>query len=110
MKGPQYMDRKQREKEMREMYPKQFNHPEIRPGEIWLGDQIFDLAIAHQMIYSTNGLPNTRLGNPSLREREGCGDFKFDYRPLFADLQEVLALEEKSAQEKKQGQEMPGSS
>lgn len=101
------MDCAQKEKEIREKYPQKFSHPEIRPGGIWLGDQIVELAMANEMVYRANGLPSIRLGNPSLRKREGCGDFEFDHRPMFANLQEVMALEEKYKLEKQQGQEEP---
>lgn len=93
----------QQEKEMREQYPDMFTHPELLPGEVFIGSQVVDVVYFNVNIYRQNGLPSARVGNPTLGKLKGHGE-EFQFHPVFVNLMELIAAEEKIKREERGAQ------
>ena len=94
------MDQSQREKEMREQYPDAFTHPELMPGEVFIGSQVVDVVYLNVGIYQQNGVASARVGNPTLGKLKGF-DREFQFHPVFVNLHELIVAEEKIKKEEK---------
>ena len=94
----------EKEREMREKYPDMFNHPELKDGEVYIHSGIVcDAADAQVAVYKSAGLTSARLGKAFLGKLKGL-DGDFNFHPIFANLEEVIIVEDKYNKEKKRSQ------
>jgi len=92
----------EREARMRQEFPAMFNHPQARSNEIWIGNQIFEVAYQNASIYRTEGgLKSLRVSNEPVMVRIRVSSIgkiweekEVEGRSLFVDLQEYLAATE----------------
>ena len=79
------------EKRWRNEYPEMFTHPELKEGEVWVGDVLSDLLLAQVHSYRSNGVPTARCGKPFLKLRQGHQE---TYNPIFMNLHELIIANE----------------
>ncbi|MEI6553511.1 MAG: hypothetical protein WCO09_02990 [bacterium] len=84
---------KERIAEAQRQNPEMFEHPELKTGEIHLGDAVCNIAIAQVEEYKRTGLPSARLGNIFSRKIEELRQ-EFEYFPIFANLCEIIIADE----------------
>jgi hypothetical protein len=92
-----------REQELREQYPAMFSHPECRSGEVWIGDQLCDVAVINVHIYKTLGMSSARADSkkPVMGKLKGH-DEEFEFWPIFVNLREFILAEEAHKQKDQQ--------
>ena len=73
-----------------------FDHPDLREGEVYLGNMIIDAVAVQIGIYHCNGMPSARRGKtPIMGKPRGSKDNQeFEYFPMFVNLRELIAAEQ----------------
>lgn len=92
----------QKEKEMRKENPEMFTHPDLQPGEVWLGDHLCDIVPIHVDTYKENGMPSARRGDKPVEGKLKRTKGTFDFYPIFVNLQELIVAEDEYKQKKAQ--------
>jgi hypothetical protein len=101
--------KKEIEAEMRKQCPEMFNHPGLRPDEVWLGDQIIEIVFVNAHEYRQAGLKSVRVGDEDVLVKTSCysapGEVanavvrEFSGRSIFVFLDDLLDFIERKERE-----------
>lgn len=76
--------------EVEKQYPSMFSHPEAKPDEICVGDQIWEAASLNASAFERKGFTSVRLGEGSLKPVKGDEKTKLHYLPIFVSREEYM--------------------
>jgi hypothetical protein len=98
------LDNKTKEKieKLRTKFPEMFSHPEVKPGEVWIGDFVIDFVAAQLGIFASHGCKSVRVGKTETfkkitgiqfeKEIPKEVSYEVSCRPIFALAEEAVQL------------------